>query len=146
MKGTLDIVGGNVIDGIAGRPRRNCSVRVQDGRIAALWEGPRPPAEAATRAERVIEASGKTVMPGLIDAHCHISYGEGRTAEEVDVYGGAEWAAVRAVWNCAKVLRSGVTAFCDPGSTWLVAVTARDAIASGMYPGPRIFAAGRHIV
>ena len=146
MKGTLDIVGGNVIDGIADRPRRNCSVRVQDGRIAALWEGPRPPAEAATRAERVIEASGKTVMPGLIDAHCHISYGEGRTAEEVDVYGGAEWAAVRAVWNCAKVLRSGVTAFCDPGSTWLVAVTARDAIASGMYPGPRIFAAGRHIV
>ena len=34
------------------------------------------------------------------------SYGEGRTAEEVDVYGGAEWAAVRAVWNAAKVLRA----------------------------------------
>jgi imidazolonepropionase-like amidohydrolase len=52
---------------------------------------------------------------------------------------------VRAVWNCAKVLHAGVTGFCDPGSTWLVAVTARDAIASGMFPGPRIFAAGRHI-
>jgi len=146
MKGALDIVGGNVIDGLADRPRRNCSLRVQDGRIVALWDGPRPPGEATTRAERVIEASGKTVMPGLIDAHCHISYGEGRTAEEVDVYGGAEWASVRAVWNCARVLRSGVTSFCDPGSTWLVAVTARDAIASGMFAGPRIFAAGRHIV
>jgi len=146
MRGTLDIVGGNLIDGIADEPRKNASLRVQDGRIVALWEGSRPPAEAALRADRVIEAAGKTVMPGLIDAHCHISYGEGRTAEEVDVYGGAEWAAVRAVWNCAKVLRSGVTSFCDPGSTWLVAVTARDAIASGMFPGPRIFAAGRHIV
>ena len=146
MKGTLDIVGGNVIDGIADKPRKNCSLRVRDGRIVALWEGSHVPAEAAGPADRVIAANGKTVMPGLIDAHCHISYGEGRTAEEVDVYGGAEWAAVRAVWNCDKVLRAGVTSFCDPGSTWLVAVTARDAIASGMYPGPRFFAAGRHIV
>jgi imidazolonepropionase-like amidohydrolase len=146
MKGTLDIVGGNLIDGIADRPRKNCSLRVQDGRIIAVWEGAQPPAEASNRADRVIEAAGKTVMPGLIDAHCHISYGEGRTAEEVDVYGGAEWAAVRAVWNCGKVLRAGVTSFCDPGSTWFVAVTVRDAIASGMFRGPRIFAAGRHIV
>jgi imidazolonepropionase-like amidohydrolase len=145
MKGTLDIVGGTLIDAIADRPRSNCSLRVKDGRIVALWDGARAPAEARSPADRVIEAAGKTVMPGLIDAHCHISYGEGRSAEEVDVYGGAEWAAVRAVWNCGKVLRAGVTSFCDPGSTWLVAVTARDAIASGMFPGPRIFAAGRHI-
>jgi imidazolonepropionase-like amidohydrolase len=145
MKGTLDIVGGNLIDGIADKPRRNASLRVKNGRIVAVWDGARAPAEAKARADRVIGAKGKTVMPGLIDAHCHISYGEGRTAEEVDVYGGAEWAAVRAVWNCEKVLRAGVTSFCDPGSTWLVAVTARDAIASGMFPGPRIFAAGRHI-
>jgi imidazolonepropionase-like amidohydrolase len=145
MKGTLDVVGGNLIDAIADQPKRNRSLRVKDGRIVALWDGAHPPADAKGPADRVIDATGKTVMPGLIDAHCHISYGEGRTAEEVDVYGGAEWAAVRAVWNCGKVLRAGVTSFCDPGSTWLVAVTARDAIASGMFPGPRIFAAGRHI-
>ena len=146
MNGTLDIVGGNVIDGIADRPRTDTSIRVKDGRISAMWPGRETPAEASKPADRSIDAAGKTVMPGLIDAHCHISYGEGRSAEEVDVYGGAEWAAVRAVWNCRKVLRAGVTSFCDPGSTWLVAVTARDAIASGMFPGPRIFAAGRHIV
>ena len=137
MKGTLDIVGGNLIDGIADQPKRNRSLRVKDGRIVALWDGAHAPTEAKGSADRVIDATGKTVMPGLIDAHCHISYGEGRTAEEVDVYGGAEWAAVRAVWNCGKVLRAGVTSFCDPGSTWLVAVTARDAIASGMFPGDR---------
>jgi len=145
MTATLDLVGGKLIDGIADQPRSNASLRIRDGRIVAIWDGPRAPKEADGPADRTIDANGKTVMPGLIDAHCHISYGEGRTAEEVDVYGGAEWAAVRAVWNCAKVLRAGVTSFCDPGSTWLVAVTARDAIASGMYPGPRIFAAGRHI-
>jgi len=146
MKGTLDIVGGNLIDGIAERPVSNASLRVKDGRIVAVWNGTQAPREVSERADRVLDAAGKTVMPGLIDAHCHISYGEGRSAEEVDIYGGAEWAAVRAVWNCRKVLCAGVTSFCDPGSTWLVAVTARDAIASDMFPGPRIFAAGRHIV
>ena len=83
MKGSLDIVGGNLIDGKADRPRHNCSLRVKDGRIVALWEGARAPTEASDRADRVIDATGKTVMPGLIDAHCHISYGEGRSAEEV---------------------------------------------------------------
>ncbi|MGH7683305.1 MAG: amidohydrolase family protein [Vulcanimicrobiaceae bacterium] len=141
----LDLVGGRLIDGTGTAPRDGCSLRLEDGRIVAMWEGDRRPKEASEPPHRTIELRGKTVLPGLIDAHCHISYGEGRSSEEVDVYGGAEWAAVRAVWNCAKVLRAGVTSFCDPGSTWLVAVTARDAIASGMFEGPRIFAAGRHI-
>ncbi|HVO89229.1 MAG TPA: amidohydrolase family protein [Casimicrobiaceae bacterium] len=142
----LDLVGGTIIDGTGAPALRDASLRVQDGRIAAIWQGKQRPRDAEAPADEVVDLAGKTLMPGLIDAHCHISYGEGRTAEEVDVYGGAEWAAVRAVYNAGKVLRSGVTSFCDPGSTWNVAVTCRDAIASGMYPGPRIFAAGRHIV
>ena len=39
MKGTLDIVGGNVIDGIADKPRKSCSLRVQDGRTDRLDQG-----------------------------------------------------------------------------------------------------------
>jgi imidazolonepropionase-like amidohydrolase len=146
MGGSFDLVGASIIDGTGAPPLRNASLRVRDGRIAAVWQDRARPPVAETPADRSIDCTGKTVLPGLIDAHCHISYGEGRTAEEVDVYGGAEWAAVRAVWDAGKVLRSGVTSFCDPGSTWNVAVTCRDAIANGMYAGPRVFAAGRHIV
>jgi imidazolonepropionase-like amidohydrolase len=142
---TLDLTGGTIIDGAGNAPLRNASLRIADGRIAAVWTGERP-REAEKPAALTVDVSGKTIMPGLIDAHCHISYGEGKTAEEIDVYGGAEWAAVRAVWNAGKVLQSGVTSFCDPGSTWNVAVACRDAIANGMFPGPRVFAAGRHIV
>lgn len=145
MTTVTDLKGGTIIDGTGKPALRNAWLRIEDARIAAVWTGERP-REAERPATQTIDVSGKTIMPGLIDAHCHISYGEGRTAEEVDVYGGAEWAAVRAVWNAAKVLQSGVTSFCDPGSTWNVAVTCRDAIANGMYPGPRVFAAGRHIV
>jgi imidazolonepropionase-like amidohydrolase len=142
MTATTDIVNATIIDGVGDAPRAGLTLRIEGNRIATLRDNREEP---ATPADRTIDAAGKTVMPGLIDAHCHISYGEGRSAEEVDVYGGAEWAAVRAVWNSHKVLRAGVTSFCDPGSTWQVAVTARDAIANGMFPGPRIFAAGRHI-
>ena len=146
MAKVFDLVGATIIDGTGGPVLPNASLRVRDGRVVAVWKDGDRPTDAKSPADETVDVRGKTVMPGLIDAHCHISYGEGRTAEEVDVYGGAEWAAVRAVWNANKVLQSGVTSFCDPGSTWNVAVTCRDAIESGMYPGPRVFAAGRHIV
>ena len=145
MRKILEIAGCTLIDGTGCEPMPDATIRVVDGRIAAVWRRAERPADQQGPADEVVQAKGKTVMPGLIDAHCHISYGEGKTAEEVDIYGGAEWAAVRAVWNAQKVLQGGVTSFCDPGSTWNVAVTCRDAINNGMFDGPRIFAAGRHI-
>ena len=138
MPSTLEIRGGTLIDGTGAAPRKNALLRIVDGKVA-LPDKPDPAAS-------VFDATGMTVMPGLIDAHCHISYGEARSAEEVDIYGGAEWSAVRAVWNANKVLQAGVTGFCDCGTTWNTAVTVRDAVNNGMFPGPRIFAAGRHIV
>lgn len=142
----LEIRGGTVIVGNGDAPLKNATVQIVDGKIGAVWSGAARPRQAEAPAAAVYDASGMTVMAGLIDAHCHISYGEARSAEEVDVYGGAEWNAVRAVWNAGKVLQSGVTSICDCGSTWNTAVTVRDAINSGMFPGPRVYAAGRHIV
>ncbi|HWM41564.1 MAG TPA: amidohydrolase family protein [Burkholderiales bacterium] len=141
----LEIRGGTLIRGNGAAPLANATLRIVDGRIATVWSGEARPRDADP-AGSVYDATGTTVMPGLIDAHCHISYGEARSAEEVDIYGGAEWNAVRAVWNAGKVLQAGVTGICDCGSTWNTAVTVRDAIANGMFPGPRMLAAGRHIV
>jgi imidazolonepropionase-like amidohydrolase len=141
----IDICDATVIDGSSESPRRNTSLRIVNDRITALWKGSERPAEAEAPADQTIDAANMTVMPGLIDAHCHISYGEGRSSEEVDVYGGAEWGTARALWASGRVLRAGVTGICDPGSTWMVACAARDAISNGMFPGPRIFAGGRHI-
>ncbi len=145
MATTLEITGATLIDGTGAAPLAGATLRAVDGRITAVWQHGERPQDAQSPADEVVDAAGRFVVPGLIDSHCHISYGEGKTAEEVDIYGGAEWATVRAVWNAQKVLQSGVTTFCDPGSTWNVAVTCRDAIDNGMFPGPRIFAAGRHI-
>jgi imidazolonepropionase-like amidohydrolase len=145
MADTIEIRGGTVIDGTGRAPLPEATVRVAGGRVEAIWQGAARPT-ALTPPATIIDARGKSILPGLIDAHCHLSYGEGRSAEEVDIYGGAEWSTARALWNARKVLHAGVTAVCDPGSTWNVAVTVRDAIVNGMFEGPRIFAAGRHIV
>lgn len=142
---SVEIQDATIIDGSGTAPLHHATIRVSGGRIAAVWTGDARPDEARQPADRTMNGAGTTVIPGLIDAHCHLSYGEGKTAEEIDIYGGAEWSAVRAVWNAQKVVRSGFTSVCDPGSTWNVAVTVRDAVASGMFEGPRVLAAGRHI-
>ncbi len=143
--GTLDIVDGLLLDCTGAKPRERMSLRVKDGRISSIWHGDERPPEAQGPADRAIRANGKTIMPGLIDAHTHISYGEGRNAEEIDVYGGPEWNTLRAAWNAERVLQAGVTSIVDPGGTYYVGVAVRDAIDSGMIPGPRICTAGRHI-
>jgi len=139
------IVNGTLIDGTGRAPIPLRWLRIVDGRIAEIHTGtgavPPPPLDATI----VLDARGLTVLPGLIDAHCHITYGDVRTEEEQDLYASAEYRAIRAVWNAQKLLRAGVTSICDPGGSWNVGVAVRDAIRAGMYPGPRMTTAGRFL-
>jgi N-acyl-D-aspartate/D-glutamate deacylase len=64
MDDTLLIRGGDVVDG-SGAPARRADVRVRDGRIAEV--GPDLPGDG----ERVLDASGAYVTPGLIESHTH---------------------------------------------------------------------------
>jgi len=67
----LAIVGGRVIDGTGGEPIEEGVILVEGDRIEAV--GRRGEVEVPEDAE-VIDASGKTVLPGFIDAHCHFLY------------------------------------------------------------------------
>src|SRR5579871_4452173 len=109
----LDIVNAVLLDGTGARPVPNSIVRINNDRIAGIWQGSAPPADAAPGDIRTIDAAGRVLMPGMIDAHVHITYGDGRTAEELDVYSGPEWSAIRATWNARKVLNAGVTTMID---------------------------------
>lgn len=161
------ITGGQLIDG-TGEPARPLHWLEIDGdRISDMETGTAHPGESGVRAgatgarpgaagarpgrplppDAVIacDATGKTVMPGLVDAHCHISYGVARGIEEQDLFGSPEYRALRGVYHARSVLLSGVTAFSDPGGSWFVAVAVRDAIRAGLFPGPRISAASRYL-
>lgn len=103
------------------------------------------PPELATADHEVIDATGSTVMPGLVDGHMHISFGQAMSEEELSIYTPAEYRAVRASVDAEKALLAGVTSSCDPGGPYRVAIAVRDAVAAGLVQGPRMACAGRQI-
>jgi imidazolonepropionase-like amidohydrolase len=137
---------GRVIDGTGREPIADGVVVVVGERVA--WVGaaadlPQPWLEPS--AAKVVDVVDGTIMPGIVDAHCHISYGEPRSEEELAMYGSAEWRAIVASWNARKVLRAGVTSASDPAAVYRVPIAVRDAIDAGLVEGPRFAVAGPEI-
>jgi imidazolonepropionase-like amidohydrolase len=87
-------------------------------------------------------------MPGLIDAHCHMSYGYPAIKGEGKGKGTTrpEFSTLKSARSAQKVLRAGVTSISVPGGTWFTDVGVRDAIRLGLMEGPRMFTAGRMII
>jgi imidazolonepropionase-like amidohydrolase len=145
-KKAIVILGGMLIDGDGNAPADNEALVIEGNRIRSI--GPLP-ADVDTRdpAVEVIDADGRWIMPGLIDAHTHLSYGHPKLPGEARGGGTTrpELNAIRAAWNAQKCLRGGVTAISVPGGSWFTDVAVRDAIKLGLVEGPRVFAAGRMI-
>jgi imidazolonepropionase-like amidohydrolase len=139
------IVNGRLIDGTGAAPRPLHWLELDGDRIGEIASGDGPAKPLPPGAQIACDAKGRTVMPGLIDAHCHISYGVARGIEEQDLFGSAEYRAIRGAYHAQAVLKAGVTSFSDPGGSWFVAVAVRDAVKAGLFPGPRITAAARYL-
>ena len=93
---------GRLIDG-TGNPAIENGVVVVSG-DSITWAGPAE-AQPAQYADPAIEERGGpgfTVMPGLIDGHIHISFGEARSEEENALYTPPEYRALRAAWHARK--------------------------------------------
>ncbi len=111
------IVGGRLIDGTGKPAIENSVVILQNGKITASG-----PATSTTVPEgaQVVDAKGKSVLPGLWEMHSHF--------EQV------EWGPI--------YLATGVTTARDVGNEREFIVAARDAIAAGKGIGPRLVMAG----
>ena len=136
----LLIRGGSVVDGL-NKPPRVADVAVRGNRISAIGD------LGDVTAARTISATGCTVMPGLIDAHCHISFDEPSSNDELFFHRSREGlAAIIAAENTKKLLRAGVTGFLDADSLFEVGVDLRDAIEAGIIPGPRMSTGGNALL
>jgi len=136
---------GRIIDGSLNPPVENGAVVVEGERIAWVGEAQALPPQYNEQEYRLIDLPGRTIMPGLVDAHTHISFGESRSEEENALYTPVEFRTAKALYYSKKVLQAGVTSAFDAATTYGVAQAVRDAINTGMFPGPRFTVSGKQI-
>lgn len=131
---------GTLIDGRSATPRRDVSVRIENGRITAV--GAFVPDTAGT----VIDRSRDTCLPGLIDAHAHLLI---KTDDyQVDhLRRSSGYKALRGLHVAEEMLRSGWTTVRVLGDADVhyAHLDVRTAIQEGMFVGPRLTGAGHYL-
>jgi imidazolonepropionase-like amidohydrolase len=138
---------GTLIDGSGDAPRKNDALVIEGNRIRSIGALP-PGLRLEDERIAVIDAAGQWIMPGLIDAHVHLSYGYPKLPGEGMGRGNVrpELNTLKAARGAQMALRAGVTSIAVPGGTYFIDVGVRDAIRLGVIEGPRIHCAGRMII
>ena len=136
----LLIAGGFVIVGDGSARTEATDVYLEDDRIVAVGEAAHARAVAGGPAVERLDAAGLTVMPGLIDAHCHITFGEPASNDELFFHRDRSTSALVAGFDVQKLLLAGVTGFLDADCLWNLGPALRDAIEAGVVEGPRMAA------
>jgi imidazolonepropionase-like amidohydrolase len=135
---TYAIQAGHLIVDASQPIRGPSTVIVDNGRIVRVEDGATAPAGAT-----VVDLRDKTVMPGLIDVHVHLTQDSGRpwyvplTPKYSEPY-----AAAIGLKNALVMARAGFTTVRDLGSPGVAGLATRDAIRDGSFPGPRVLMSG----
>ncbi|MEY4238701.1 MAG: hypothetical protein RL339_1302 [Pseudomonadota bacterium] len=134
---TTVIRAGSVLRDAASEPSGPATITVTDGKIVSVVPG----FSAAPAGAREIDLSTKTVVPGLIDLHVHLTSDPGsdyrNEAVEPD-----EWGMMVGTKNALLTLKAGFTTVREAGSAQYTGFSLRRGTAEGLIAGPRIVAAG----
>jgi len=131
---TLAIKAGLLIDGNGGEPIEDAIVLIEGKKIAAV--GPAERAEIPGDAE-IVDASGKIVMPGLIDCHVHIMTNSASLEQRLFTPKAVSY--FQAAENLKRMLRAGFTTTRDGGGA---DAGVRQALEMGLISGPRLVVSG----
>jgi imidazolonepropionase-like amidohydrolase len=130
-----------LIDGVADGARDRIDILVEGDRIASV--GPHDPLrEVDAGTTVVVEGAGRTLLPGLIDAHAHYTFDPTEGSLQTIARRSDEAVLHAAARHAGQALRAGVTTARGAGSIRNLECRLRDAIAAGAVAGPRIVAAG----
>jgi imidazolonepropionase-like amidohydrolase len=125
----LALANATLIDGSGAPPRSGVTVTIEDGRIVSADATP-PPQSA-----HVLDLGGRTLLPGLVDAHVHLSSLGRDVSGDLQEYGLAQAAR--------SMLEGGITTVRDLGSYGRSLFRLREAIRLGLCPGPRLVLCGQ---
>lgn len=134
---TIAIRTGRLIDGVSSQPVSDMIVLIEGDRIAAVGHNVRVPPGA-----QVLDLSGFTVLPGLIDAHTHVCFAP-QDGKDPVLTKSVAFRALQGAAAARASLNAGFTTLRDIDSegAGFADVAVRDAIAQGLIPGPRLFVA-----
>ena len=107
--------------------------------------GPTAQAPQPDDKDTVVDAGSHFVMPGLVDVHTHLVFGNARSEEDVDFWATPEFRALRGMFFAQHVLAAGYTSIVVPGDAGNCSIAVRDAINAGLFDGPRIAASSNVI-
>jgi imidazolonepropionase-like amidohydrolase len=139
-EGRLWLANARLFDGTGSPVRERVSILVEDGRIARLAESGEVPPDGAL----AVDLGGRTLLPGLIDAHAHVgvSFSRPTPAHGAEPLLPGTVAHLLAA-ELREVLRMGITTMRDVGSIGDHVVEARQAMRYGAFHGPRLLTCGR---
>jgi imidazolonepropionase-like amidohydrolase len=129
-----------VIDGLGESPRDHLDVVIAAERIVAIE--PHDPTRRVAPDELLVEGEGRTLLPGLIDAHAHYTFDPTEGSLGVIARRADAEIMLAAAGHAARALRAGITTARGAGSIRNLEVALRDQITSGQVPGPRLLVAG----
>jgi len=116
----------------------NGQIVIDSGRIAAI-----SPASDSVKCKTEYDYSGYTILPGLIDTHCHLCLpGDGRDIDSYIEQSGTDIQLAVATQNAKCALYGGITTVRDLGAPAEVAFRLRHASRCGLLPTPRLVLAG----
>lgn len=140
--GTTLITNGQLIDGTGAPPVPDAAVIVTDGIIT--YAGPAreaPPCPGA----RTLDARGGTILPGLVEAHIHLTYFNVTELQDLDIKYPVEYVTLQSAVNARTALECGYTSARSGGCLHNIDVWMNKAIEEDMIPGPRLSTSGREI-
>src|SRR4030095_847151 len=129
---------GHLLDVKTGNTLNNQAIVIEGDKIVSI--GPSADAKAAPGAE-TIDLPNATVLPGLIDAHTHLTFEHTQLGyESLGISVPRE--ALTGAKNARITLDAGFTTVRNVGASGYSDVALRDAINAGDVPGPRMIASG----
>jgi len=137
----------HLLDPAAGKLLGETTVVVENGRIREMRPGPaddRYAAQAKATGSnfQFMDLTGQTCLPGLIDAHTHLTSETSPTGYTDQFRWNTADYAIRSTVYARRTLLAGFTTVRNLGDNANESIALRNAINAGLVPGPRIFTAG----